>query len=156
MQANAAAAQVTAEEVAAELLYFWGSIMRGSAQQMIVVLEDLDLTLTQMKALHLLDGCSSELSVKELGAHLGLSLPGASRTVDGLLRRGLVERREDDEDRRMKRLRITTAGRNLTEQLNTARLHGLEEFASTLSPEQLSGLHAALLALPHHHPKDTE
>ena len=34
----------------------------------------------------------------------------ASRTVEGLLQRGLVERREDEHDRRMKRVRITKAG----------------------------------------------
>ena len=40
-----------------------------------------------------------------------MSLPNASRTVDGLLQRGLVERREDEHDRRVKRVGAQREGR---------------------------------------------
>ena len=40
-----------------------------------------------------------------------ISLPAASRMVDDLFRRGFVERHEDAEDRRMKRVCLTDGGR---------------------------------------------
>jgi DNA-binding MarR family transcriptional regulator len=104
------------------------------------IFEELDLTLTQVKALSALS--DAELTVKELAARMGLSLPGTSRGVDALVDRGLVGRREDTVDRRMKRLRCTDSGRHALQRLDEARLAGLEQFTATLSPadaERLSG-----------------
>jgi DNA-binding MarR family transcriptional regulator len=125
-------------------------IMRESTQTMYGVLQELDLNMSQMKTLHALDACEQECTIKELGEQTGFSTPNASRTVDGLLRRGYVERREDEQDRRMKRLRITPAGREAVRTVNTARLAGLEQFTTTLSDDQRSQLYHALVALPHH------
>src|SRR4051794_8037402 len=122
--------------------------MRGSSQQMFAVLGELDLTMTQMKTLSMLDDCVEEVSVKELSERLVLSLPATSRTVDGLLRRGLLSRHEDTEDRRIKRVRLTDEGRDVVHRIVTARLQGLEAFAASLSDEQRAGLMAALSDLP--------
>jgi len=102
---------VSPKELAGELLGLWTHLMRGSSQQMFAILGELDLTMTQMKTLGMLDDCVNEVSVKELSERLGLSLPATSRTVDGLLRRGLLSRHEDTEDRRIKRVRLTDDGR---------------------------------------------
>jgi DNA-binding MarR family transcriptional regulator len=140
---------VSPNELAAELLDLWSHLLRGSSQQMFAVLGELDLTLTQMKTLGMLDACVDEVSVKELSERLGLSLPATSRTVDGLLRRGFLSRHEDQEDRRIKRVRLTDAGRDIVQRLNTARLQGLEAYATSLSDEQRTTLMAALRDLPH-------
>jgi DNA-binding MarR family transcriptional regulator len=103
-----------------------------------------------MKVLHALENQEGELSVKELGQHVACSLPSARRTAEELRRRGYVERREDPDDRRMKRLRITDAGRDVVRQINNARLAGLEEYTGALTDEQRAGLMAALRTLPHH------
>ena len=145
---------VSAKELAAELLELWAHLMRGSSQQMFVVLGELELSMTQMKTLSMLDDCRQEVSVKELSDLLGLSLPATSRTVDGLLRRGLLSRHEDAEDRRIKRVRLTDDGRSVVQRIVTARLQGLEAFASTLSDDQRARLMAAMADLPHR--KDTE
>jgi DNA-binding MarR family transcriptional regulator len=124
-------------------------IQKHSGRDFYVLVEELDLTLTQLKALHALDIAAQETSVKELAEAMGLSLPAASRTVEGLLRRGYLERREDEHDRRVKRLRLTPAGHDALERLNRARLAGLEQFAVTLTDEErtrLSGAIASLLA----------
>lgn len=123
--------------------------MRGSAASVYQLVEDLDLSLTQMKALHALSDCVREVSVKELSDRLGMSLPGTSRTVDAMLRRGWLERREDEHDRRMKRVGITDAGREVVERIDTARLAGLQQYTAALSPEQRAALSAALSDLPH-------
>jgi DNA-binding MarR family transcriptional regulator len=147
---------VSPKDLAGELLRLWSHLMRGSSQQMFVVLGELELSMTQMKTLSMLDDCLQEVSVKELSDLLGLSLPATSRTVDGLLRRGFLSRHEDTEDRRIKRVRLTDDGRAVVQRIVTARLQGLEAYASTLSDDQRGQLMAVLLDLPHKHQKDPE
>jgi DNA-binding MarR family transcriptional regulator len=144
---------VSPKELAGELLDLWSHLMRGSSQQMFAILGELELTMTQTKTLGMLDSCVEEVSVKELSERLGLSLPATSRTVDGLLRRGLLSRHEDTQDRRIKRVRLTDEGRAVVHRIVTARMEGLEAYAATLSDDQRAALLAALVDLPHK--KDT-
>jgi len=139
----------SAAELAEELLALWHHLMRGQSRTMFALLDELDLSMSHIKALQVLSDCGCELAVKEVSEELGLSLPGASRTVDGLMRRGYLERREDDQDRRMKRIGITDAGREVVRRIVGARLEGLEQFTSSLTPEQRDRLMSALADLPH-------
>ena len=141
--------QVSSRKLAAELLELWHHLMRGSSQQMYALIAELDVSITHMKTLHVLADGGSDLSVKELSDRLGLSLPGASRIVDALMRRGWLERREDPDDRRMKRVRITDEGRKVLDRIEAARLAGLEDYAASLTPEQRTRLSSALSDLPH-------
>jgi DNA-binding MarR family transcriptional regulator len=129
---------------------FWAHLMSASVRPTFELLDQLGLSLSQMKVLHALDTQEGELSIKELGSAVACSMPSASRTAEELRTRGYVERREDPDDRRMKRLRITDAGRDVVRQINNARLAGLEEYTSALTDEQRAGLMAALRTLPHH------
>jgi DNA-binding MarR family transcriptional regulator len=140
---------VTPAQLASELHELWSFLMRDSYQHVYRLLTELDISMTQMKTIHQLQGCVEELSVKDVSERMGLSLPAASRTIDGLLHRGWVERREDERDRRMKRVRITEAGRGVVRAIEEARLAGLERFAETLTDEQRARLAAALSDLPH-------
>jgi DNA-binding MarR family transcriptional regulator len=144
-----ASKQVSSRKLAAELLELWHHLMRGSSEQMYALIAELDVSITQMKSLHVLVDNGSEVSVKELSDRLGLSLPGASRMVDALLRRGWLERREDPNDRRMKRVGITAQGREVLDRIEAARLAGLEDYAASLTPEQRARLSSALSDLPH-------
>ena len=107
----------------------------------------LDLTLTQIKLLHHLEDAEHERTLKELAELVLVSLPAASRTVDDLVRRGFVERHEDVEDRRMKRVSLTDNGRSVIRRLNAARLNGLEKFTQTLTDAERRKLSAALSKL---------
>ena len=107
----------------------------------------LELTLTQTKLLQYLEDAGRALTLKEITELVAVSLPAASRTVDDLVRRGFVERHEDVEDRRMKRVRLTDAGRAVIRRLNAARLSGLEQFTQTLTDAERSKLSAALAQL---------
>jgi DNA-binding MarR family transcriptional regulator len=153
MQATAAKKQTTPQELAHELLVLWMHLMRGSSQQMFALLGELDLGMTQMKTLLMLDDCIEEGSVKDLSERLGLSLPATSRTIDGLLRRGFLSRHEDTVDRRVKRVRLTAEGKDVVRQINVARLQGLEAFAASLSVPQRARLMAALRDLPYKDPR---
>ena len=92
----------------------------------------LELSLTQIKLLHHLEDQPRELSLKEAAEVVHVSLPAASRMVDDLVRRGFAQRREDDDDRRMKRVCLTDGGRTAIRRLNAARLTGLEQFTREL------------------------
>jgi DNA-binding MarR family transcriptional regulator len=148
VQATDASTQVSAAELARQISRFWQELMRGNSASIYAMIEELDLSFPQMKALHALGDMEAEVTVKELSDELGLSLPGTSRTVDSLLRRGWAERREDTVDRRMKRVRLTPAGREVVQRVDTARLVGLEQYTAALSPEQRATLSAVLSDLP--------
>jgi len=134
-------AATAADAVAADLLTLWRHVM-STGSGAYAIFEELDLSLTQVKALAALP--RDELTVKELAERLGLSLPGASRAVDALVCRGLLDRREDPQDRRQKRLTCTDAGRDALRRLDEARLAGIASFAATLPAAQCKRLSTAL------------
>jgi DNA-binding MarR family transcriptional regulator len=148
VKASSASTEATPAAVAAELLDLWREILSGSTRSLYALLAELDLSMTQLKMLHVLVECETEVSVKELAEELSMSLPNASRTIDGLLQRGLLERREDLHDRRIKRVGPTPAARELIDRVDTARLQGLESWAERLSPVQRQTLLDALSTLP--------
>jgi DNA-binding MarR family transcriptional regulator len=104
----------------------------------------LDLSLSQIKLMHHLEDQPRELSLKEAAEVVHVSMPAASRMVDDLVRRGFAPRREDEDDRRMKRVRLTDDGRTAIRRLNAARLSGLEQFAHTLTAPERRTLANAL------------
>lgn len=107
----------------------------------------LEITLTQLKLLHRLDDRDEELSLREAAEAAHVSLPAASRLVDELVRRDFVERREDPQDRRVKRVRISATGRAMIARVNAARVAGLEQFVATLEEGERESLAAALAVL---------
>jgi DNA-binding MarR family transcriptional regulator len=129
-------------ELAEQMLHLWRAVMARGQSATYAIFEELDLSLTQVKAMCAL--CDEELTVKQLAENLGLSLPGASRAVDHLVDRELLHRREDETDRRMKRLRITDAGRIALDRLDEARLAGIANFTATLAPAHRKRLSGAL------------
>ena len=139
MQASIASPQALAKELSA----FWTHIQRTSSGEWFRTIAESDLSLTQLKALYRLSGGEAP-TVKDLAEGLGLSLPAASRGVEGLVKRGLVERWEDEQDRRARRVRLSSTGRETLAQLDAARLAGLSDFVATLPAEQREALHAAL------------
>ncbi|HEU4656495.1 MAG TPA: MarR family transcriptional regulator [Capillimicrobium sp.] len=135
--------QATSHAVAEQMLALWHHCLKD-ASRLYALLEELSIGLTDMKLLHHLANLEAEPTVKELAEHMGLSLPGASRAADALLRRGWVERHEDANDRRMKRLAITPDGVAVLRRVEEARLAGLQELVDTLPQEQLDALSAAI------------
>jgi len=150
MQASFSAAQATgaaveagsAPALAEQLLALWRHVLTHGGADSYAIFDELELTLTQVKALHAL--ADQELSVRELAEKLNLSLPGASRAVDALVDRELLTRREDQTDRRMKRLGSTPAGLTALARLDESKLVGLESFSATLPAAQRKRLSAAL------------
>ncbi len=145
---------MTPEQLGEVLFALWRRILSGREDRFFTLLDELGLSLSHAKALHVLEHHADELTVKELSEQLGISLPSASRTVDALLGHGWAERREDEHDRRMKRVRISPEGRAVARRLIAARLEGLQAFAASLEPEERARVHAALSSLTRSDDKD--
>src|SRR5437763_15322412 len=134
-------------ELAADLYALIVFVHKHCNADLFEALGALELTLTQVKLLHHLEDQPDELTLKDAAALVHVSLPAASRMVDDLVRRGFVERNEDPDDRRMKRVRLTDSGGSVIRRLNAARLSGLEHFTVGLSPSERRALAQALESL---------
>lgn len=136
-------APALAEDLYALVVY----LHKACNADLFAAMGTLELTITQIKLLHQLEGCERELTLKEAAERVPLSLAAASRTVDDLVRRGFLQRHEDTEDRRMKRISLTEDGRSIIRRLNEARLNGLEQFTHTLTDDERGTLAQALAKL---------
>jgi DNA-binding MarR family transcriptional regulator len=85
--------------------------------------------------------------VSEIGEQLGVTNPAASQAVDRLVGLGMIERTEDPDDRRAKRLALTQKGRALIEQGVEARSKWIEGLTNALTPEQQNMIISALTLL---------
>ena len=129
--------------LARQLAAFLGQIHRDSQAEFFSEVAAMELSFSQVKALHRIED-AEQLTVKGLAGRLGLSLPAASRAVEGLVQRNLLDRTECPDDRRSRHVRLTDDGRKALARLDAARVAGLEEFVAGLSDTQRSALAAAL------------
>jgi DNA-binding MarR family transcriptional regulator len=147
VQATAATKQATAEHLARDLTALMKLLLVTSSRDFFVELEKAGISLTQIKSLTMLAEQGEPLSVKALSDLMGLSLPGISRAVEGLVQRGEITRVEDAQDRRRKLLSITPDGRRTYERLMATRIAGVRRFVDELDPEEQEALSRGLSAL---------
>ncbi|MGH2759186.1 MAG: MarR family winged helix-turn-helix transcriptional regulator [Actinomycetota bacterium] len=83
-------------------------------QHFIAVAADLDLTPPQLGVLKHLD---EPLPISHVATGMGCDASNITWMTDRLEQRGLVERRPDPPDRRVKQLALTEAGRRLRRQM---------------------------------------
>jgi DNA-binding MarR family transcriptional regulator len=133
--------------LAADLYALVRHLHKNCNPDLLEALGTLELSLTQIKLLHHLDDNPNELTLKQGAEAVHVSLPAASRLVEDLVHRGLVERHEDVEDRRMKRIHLTDHGRTVIARLDAARLTGVERFVATLSASERRSLGQVLSKL---------
>ena len=128
-------------------------LMRTATMGTFNTIAELDLSFTQIKVLCALEMEGQDRSVKALADSMSVSLPAMSRAVDGLFERGFVEREEDPTDRRMKRVRLTEAGRSVPLALNEARMSALHELIGSLDGEEAESLQKALALMLERRPE---
>jgi DNA-binding MarR family transcriptional regulator len=132
------------EELARDLATFTNRLLVASHRDLFAAIEQSGLTFTQVKVLKTLCEADEALSLGALSDTLGLSLPGISRAVDNLVKRGQVKREEDPRDRRSKLVTATGRGRATYERLSALRLAGIRSMIAELEPEEQQGLADAL------------
>jgi DNA-binding MarR family transcriptional regulator len=96
---------------------------------------DGSLTPAQLEALTFIarhGGCST----KTLSEGLRISIPSATRSVDRLVRKQLVDRRESGVDRRLVMLTATPAGEALLHAVQQVRVQRLADALGSLTPAE--------------------
>jgi DNA-binding MarR family transcriptional regulator len=141
-------ARTATEPLAEDLLGFVAYLSKTTQTEVFQVAAELDLTMSQLRAMFVLSCCDHDLALGELAHEVGLSLAATGRLVDALVRAGLVSRREDGEDRRIKRLALTARGDDVMSRLAAARREGLRQFVETLDDEARGHLARALSSIP--------
>ena len=105
-----------------------------------------DVTLTQYRSLVVLASRGPQ-GVAALAQALGVTPPTASRLCDRLVRKRLVRRRTDRNDRRQVRVALTTAGRQLVDAVTARRRVEITELVSSIDPEARALLASGLRQL---------
>lgn len=107
------------------------------------VWESMGVTFPQLRILFRVRGHPG-IDVRGLAQGLGISPSAASQQVDKLVARGLLDRREDPDDRRHVRLELTDLGRQAAGEISRASRSHVESVLSALSTDDLSELRRLL------------
>jgi DNA-binding MarR family transcriptional regulator len=125
----------------------WAEVfMRRSMRDFIHFIKETGLSTTQLNTLMRLyyhDSCP----ISDVGDHLGITNAATSQMVQRLVEQGLLQRREDPADRRVKQLTLTAEGRALIDRGIEARRRWLEDLTTALPPEQQATIVTALVDL---------
>ena len=121
-------------------------------------LVDMELTLSQARSIMSLARAPQPLSINELAAQLHLSVAATGRNVDHLVRSGLVDRVEDEHDRRVKRISLSRKGRDQVHRFLSAKRTRALAFLRRLDPDDHARLLAALTPIVArlHQPHETQ
>ena len=107
----------------------------------------LDLPLRQLKVCVSLYQQSRSMS--EIGRELGFSPSAVSQVADRLERRGLIERDLSDEDRRVRKLRLSSKGLRLIRSREQKQLQRITAAVNALTANELGQVIAGLEILAH-------
>jgi DNA-binding MarR family transcriptional regulator len=132
-----------AERASDRILDELGGLIRQLARITGTHDDDLSLTGTQRLALFEL-GTNGPLRLVRLAELLGVTAPTASRAVDALEAKRLVERHPDPEDRRAQRIALTEDGRTRFDERQALVRAAFEPAVRSLSPEERARLRELL------------
>jgi long-chain acyl-CoA synthetase len=117
-----------------ELQVSVGRTVARLGRQVEIALATIDLTTAQYRTLTQLgDGAEASSS---LAAKLAVSRPSVTAVVEGLVDRGLVDRRHSDEDRRRVSVNLTESGRRVLAQADEVVSTKLAGLLAGVSPRQ--------------------
>lgn len=123
-------------ELLAQSMSEFRSIVFGRfAPSILRTFRDFDYSLAQVASLFILDE-QGELTIKQVAGLLERSVSATSRLLDQLAARGMLTRREDEQDHRVKRVAITEQGRALIETLQVLRADVQLELMEYLSLDE--------------------
>jgi DNA-binding MarR family transcriptional regulator len=122
-------------------LHDWIEVfMRRSMRNFLRFARENGLSMSQLSALLHLH--HKRIGVTDLGDHLGVTSAAASQMLERLVQQGLILRREDPNDRRVKQIALTDKGCQILEESIHARhgwVNGLGETLTEPEKEQIIG-----------------
>ncbi|MCW2879428.1 MAG: Transcriptional regulator-like protein [Sphaerisporangium sp.] len=134
------------EELIARIGESQHSLGRAFAHDRSTPLLAVNLTMQQLKVALILAHRGS-VSGQELAHSLGTGLGTVTGIVDRLVAQGLVTRREDPSDRRVRRVELSDAGRRMTEELADAGLTSYRRLLDRLDLDTLRQLEGVMRKL---------
>jgi len=123
------------------------TVHSACSEDLLEAIAGLDLTFNEIKLLHLLARGRRPPRIKQVALLLGVAAASASRIVEDLDDKHLVDRVPDERDGRVRYVVITGRGREALQQLATVRLAAVEQFTDGLSPLEREKLVPALREL---------
>jgi DNA-binding MarR family transcriptional regulator len=130
-----------------EVIQEWSEIfMRKSGHEFRHFMDESGLSFSQIIVLMRLFHVAN-CGVSKIGEEMGVSNAAASQAVDRLVQMGLIERSEDPDDRRSKRLALTQKGRELVTGGIKDRSLWIKKLAANLPIEQQQTVISALTIL---------
>jgi len=134
------------DAVAAAIVHLLPTLIRALVAEMHNAPDTAGMTLPQFRVLARLN--QREYRAAELADALEVGRPTLTATVDGLERRGLVERtREVPGDRRGVTLRLTAPGQALYRMLHERAIAGVDSLLAEATPDERAALGTGLAAL---------
>jgi DNA-binding MarR family transcriptional regulator len=123
------------------------TLLRSLLRELTAGLDDpaVDLPLAQLRVCTVLYGGPRPMS--SLGRELGVSLSAITQIADRLERAGLVRRVAEDQDRRVRRLRLTGRGEKMIRLHEEKRIQRTAAALEQLTPEAIKQAAAALETL---------
>lgn len=106
-------------------------VFRGDAHSPLI-----ELPISQLRCLHIVGEQEGQKMV-ELAHRMEIKLPALSQIVDRLVKRGMVERHADPQDRRVVRLGLTPQAREFVTEAHQARQARMDATLRNLSSESL-------------------
>lgn len=101
------------------------SVGQSALSETLAVVQRAELSFPQLAALAIIQR-EGPNTLTALSERLGMSLSHTSYLTDQLVKRGLLSRAEDSQNRRQKIIAATAAGAILVEELTQVRLQGIE------------------------------
>lgn len=105
-----------------------------------------DISAVQFVTLASLAG-EEALTIKRVAEVLGRSVSATSRLLDQLVTRGLVNRSEDTQDRRTKRVSLSESGQAFVQTIEQKRVEAQIAVMAYLSPEERAVVEQAMQLL---------
>jgi len=105
-----------------------------------------ELSIPQFRTLRFIQR-NPDSSLSDLADHLGLTLPSASKLVDGLVKQKLLTRKESAEDRRRLTLLLTQNGTSIVDSARANARANLAEKLKNLSDADLETISQAMQIL---------
>ena len=101
-------------------------------ERLAVVVSEEHLSFSQVAALHIIDR-DKTVNVNDISNKLNLSMSSTSRMIDELVKKELIQRKEDQDNRRAKIISLTPAGETFMNNLSVERVKIIELSASTIA-----------------------
>lgn len=119
-----------------ETLHSWMHIvMRTSMNKMNLFVRQNGYSISQINTLFLVHYRGS-ISISELSTENGVSPAAVSQLIDKLVSQGFVRRLEDEQDRRNKKIDLTSEGHAVVEATKKVRSAWLDELSQNFDLEE--------------------